>query len=343
MLIGDRPQKLYQSTAGSQTVPSTPTIQEGIESAPPAGRSRENSQALAPTSSKLSKTVSTSSGRSVKSVRSVHAVGSYPLGSLRIHSPSSPRNCSDQHEVLKSGDAVIILDVAAGVTLGYDSKAFTFRDGHAFEGVKNIPPGPHFFWAGLGEEGVRVGFWIMSSKRASDEYGEVHILRWNKFNETLEEEVSEAETRIQKQDVSRIAHKLEIYDDKSRELPSVPGSPGIQPSDTSNLWTRMTNSMKGAMLDRITGGKWNQWRIASTHDSVRPSAAEMAKIGEMPFIVGAEDYVLNFIFPRADTKTYRTDVVGRERTEQAMDTSVHVMAVSTRISYANCPLVLCNY
>ncbi len=46
--------------------------------------------------------------------------------------------------------------------------------------------------------------------------------------------------------------------------------------------------MKGALLTRITGQKWNHWQVSSTHD-VKPED-----------MVTRSDEVLGFIFPKAD-------------------------------------------
>ena len=89
-----------------------------------------------------------SSERSTKSVRSLHALGSYPLGSLRVHSPSPTRTSLDNYECLKSGDVVIIRDVPACSLLGYDTRSFIVQKEDSFEGIKDIPPGAHFIWGG---------------------------------------------------------------------------------------------------------------------------------------------------------------------------------------------------
>jgi len=129
-----------------------------------------------------------SSERSTKSVRSLHALGSYPLGTLRVHSPSPTRKSRvDTHDCLKSGDVVVIREVPTGSLLGYDTKAFVIKKDEPFEGIKDLPAGAHFIWGGSGTASLRNGFWIMSAKRASDEYGEIHVRRWDSYTEVIEE------------------------------------------------------------------------------------------------------------------------------------------------------------
>ena len=130
---------------------------------------------------------STNSIESAKSVREVHAVGSYPLGSLRVHSPSPTRGGTETRSFLTSGDAFIARDVPPGSLFGYDTRGFVIQVGDGFEGLKDIPPGAHFMWGGAEKASLRNGFWIMTGKKASNEIGEVHVKRWDKENEVLDE------------------------------------------------------------------------------------------------------------------------------------------------------------
>jgi A1 cistron-splicing factor AAR2 len=129
------------------------------------------------------------SAKSAKSVFSVHAVGSYPIGTLSVHSPSPTRRGAvrETREFLKQGDIFVVRDVPATALFGYDTRAVILKGDNPFDGVKDIPSGAHFFWGGSNQGSLRTGFWFMSARRASDEYGEVHVKRWDRENETLEE------------------------------------------------------------------------------------------------------------------------------------------------------------
>jgi A1 cistron-splicing factor AAR2 len=282
----------------------------------------------------LSKSPSTSttrsarSTRSVKSVRSVHAVGNFPLGSLRVHSPSPTRaQGADAHECLKSGDVVVIRDIPAGSLFGYDIRSFTIPNNGTFQGIKDIPSGPHFIWGSSTSSTSRTGFWIMSAKRASAEFGEIHVKRWNSYDECLSEEVSAAEIRIQKESVPEILDKLQEYtitnpsslnSDKSLDFSN---AKQLYEKDSS-IWAHLTSSMKGALLTKITGQEWNHWHVSSSDDYKSPS---MSNLPDDPMDFRRED-VLRFVFPRS-TRTFTEDVLGRDRTEQAMDTSSHVKSI----------------
>lgn len=74
------------------------------------------------------------------------------------------------------------------------------------------------------------------------------------------------------------------------------------------------------MLSTITGTSvWNSWHVSSTHDYKLDR-------GEKPTSVYGNDEVLTFVFPK-DLRTFSRHVTGRQRTEQAMDTTSHILAV----------------
>jgi A1 cistron-splicing factor AAR2 len=79
-----------------------------------------------------------------------------------------------------------------------------------------------------------------------------------------------------------------------------------------NIWIDLTSSIRAALLNKITTEKWNQWLVSSNYDS-------------KPEFPGTQS-ALNFVFPR-DSRTYASGVYGRERTDQAMDTSSHILAI----------------
>ncbi|KAF7957477.1 hypothetical protein EAE96_003055 [Botrytis aclada] len=299
----------------------------------------------------LLKSDSHSSGLSIlseKSVQSVNVVGSHPLGTLRVHTPSLPRERGvEHHEILKHGDVVVIGDLPASTIFGYDTKAYTIKTQGAFEGVKQIPAGAHFFWGGSGKGSSRTGFWLMTMKLASDEFGDIHVLKWDEFNESLGEEVSHAETRIQKASVPEIVNKLEPYlsapstpnpvpsNSKSSTPVGSPSSPITADSiDDTDKWRRLTFCIKHPYLKRVTGGKWNRWKVSSSHDikttDLQASGAPRNVKGGRTNFDG--DEFLNFVFPRS-VRTFSESSSGRERTEQAIDTSSYIVKAIGRCTY----------
>ncbi|TVY39664.1 hypothetical protein LSUB1_G003580 [Lachnellula subtilissima] len=269
-----------------------------------------------------------SKSSSARSVNSVQAVGSFPLGTLRVHSPSSPtRSTSPQHECLKSGDVFICRGIPAGSILGYDTQLLTIRARDQFEGIKDIPAGVHLIWGGSSLTSLRNGFWFISSKRASDEYGEIHVRRWDSQNEVLQEEVSNAEVRIQKSELPKLLHKMQPYN-ATASAPLTQGNSIVSTSPTTttkdpNIWLQMTFCIKGALLSKVTGQKWNHWQVSSLHDynheGHNPKSSRDADIT----IDNYKDEILNFVFPK-DTKTFSDESRGRQRTQQALDSTSYV-------------------
>lgn len=281
----------------------------------------------------LSKSLSISA-RSTHSVRSVAAVGTHPFGSLGVHSgEKGQRNSS--HECLLSGDVVIVTGMPPGSIFGLDTLSFTLSKDGQFYGFRDIPPGPHFLYGGAASEvSTRNGFWIMSQPRASGDHGEVFVKRWDSYSENLVDEVSAAEVRIQTENVPKVFNQLLPYNTKagtsgtSRGQQSSTQTPGVKDPAT---WSRLTFAIKGAMLTRITGRSWNQWLVSSSDAArymetyptdAKDNVLDMAKDQQM---VG-KDLVLKFAFPRNGV-TYSKEVIGRARTEQALDTSVHIFSV----------------
>ena len=140
-------------------------------------------------SSSVSTHSSKKSVASAKSVHSVHAVGSFPLGSLRLHSPSPTQGGDEKRQFLKSGDVLVVRDVPSGALIGYDTRGLSIKD-EKFDGIKDIPPGAHFVWGGSTVSSLRNGFWFMTAKKATNDLGEIHVKRWDKHEEVLGEVIN---------------------------------------------------------------------------------------------------------------------------------------------------------
>ncbi|TVY84791.1 hypothetical protein LSUE1_G001022 [Lachnellula suecica] len=250
------------------------------------------------------------------SVRSVPAVGYFPIGSLQVHSPS-PTRPDGEMECLKSGDVFIVRGIPKGSVLGYDNHVLTIGKEGQFEGIKDIPGGMHLVWGGSGIATLRNGFWFMSSKRASDEYGEIHVRRWDMQNEVLSEEVSQAEVRIQKGELPELLPKMQSY-----AAPVNSGNTSAVAKDPE-IWPQLTSCMKGKLLTKITGQEWNHWQVSSFHDySSQPKGPNLRREADIT-IGNYKDDVLKFMFPKS-SRTFTDESRGRTRTEQALDSTSYV-------------------
>ena len=282
------------------------------------------------------------SARSGKSVKSVAAVGTYHFGSLRVLSNDNNNSKYPAPECLLSGDVVVVTGMPPGSFLGIDTISFTLGKDSHFEGVKDLPPGPHFIYGGSSSElSTRNGFWIMSERRASGVHGEVFVKRWDRYSETLEDELSTAEVRIQKENVPNIFNGLMPY--ATRASPSGVSLIASQKSlfytkdmgaKDPQMWNCLTFAIKGAMLNRITSQAWNKWHVSSTQESKSMEMKPIdTKLNTMLDIASdrveqmtRSDQVLSFAFPRTGM-TFSLQVIGRARTEQALDTSSHVLSI----------------
>lgn len=95
------------------------------------------------------------------------------------------------NKLFEQGATFVFLDVPPGTEFGIDMNVFYVAD--KFRGIKMIPPGLHFiYYSGVskyGQSAPRTGFFHMFAP------GEVLVRKWNKYNETMSEEiVSEEET-----------------------------------------------------------------------------------------------------------------------------------------------------
>ena len=85
--------------------------------------------------------------------------------------------------------------------------------------------------------------------------------------------------------------------------------------------------MKGALLSNITGHEWNQWQVSST-DDYKPAVRISGHPDDAHTLHKSGDKVLKFVFPKTN-RTFSSNSIGADRTEQAMDTSAHILGVIT--------------
>ncbi|WYZ39834.1 hypothetical protein EsH8_IV_000175 [Colletotrichum jinshuiense] len=291
------------------------------------------------------------------SCKSIRVTGAHPLGSLQVHQaldstlsqevamnpntqsdddeppplgPIEPQDVADtqqpspQHEhSLGGGDIVLIMDLPASFTVGYDSVSFTARE---FVGVRDIPPGPHFFWVSETEaSSTRCGFWIISSATEK-----IHVMQWDKFNEVIGEPASHVEARFQRDNIRGIYPKLAPYQVRALNAnvkPAITQSPSPDPefARNTNIWQQLTDAISSPFLSRITARQSSDWAV-HTSDRVRgalmlPAEVELEK--RVPNIVASTE--LNFTFSQG-AKTYDAESVGAARTEQAVDATGHLLS-----------------
>ena len=278
----------------------------------------------------------------LKSVRS-HGDGSELPGNVS----TLPREEFDEDfqdingsQCLHEGDVVIITGVPAGSFIGYDTVGLNVEKTSHFGGIRELPPGPHFIYGGSTSEiSTRSGFWVISNQRMPGEPGEVFVKTWDKYTETLEEEDNAVEIRSRKDNLQSTYSTLLPYNIRAVKTLELSNSnissakASIHVSDPKT-WQSLTFAIKGAMLSRITGGNWNKWKVTSMDECETTTGKPVDYQGQTPMDLVPEgvdttvatEKVLKFIFPPG-SKTYSEMVVGRARSEQAMDSSSHVKGI----------------
>ncbi|KAM0348656.1 hypothetical protein ACHAPU_004091 [Fusarium lateritium] len=294
------------------------------------------------------------------SAKSVSVVGTHPLGTLHVHQVNeTPREEEDdegpppldplpaqgennntsvyktsQHGSSKSfhspnweplthklggGDVVLILDLPEVFTVGYDSISFTAKH---FGGVRDIPPGAHFFWvAHPGGLSARCGFWVVTNRVDT-----VHVMQWDRFNEVLGDS-ARAEARIQADNLETIHSKLVPYQDPSSvNAPSGQLTEGASERNF-NMWEQLTGRVTESLLNRVTGQQFDNWTV-HTGDRVKGS---ILMAGEMELDQSISNPLLqtrelNFVFGQR-TKTYSTVNTGADRTLEATDATSYILSL----------------
>ncbi|KAF4956215.1 hypothetical protein FGADI_4027 [Fusarium gaditjirri] len=231
-----------------------------------------------------------------------------------FHSPS----CEPLTHTMGGGDVVLILDLPEVFTVGYDSISFTAKH---FGGVRDIPPGAHFFWVTHpGGLSARCGFWIVTNSVDT-----VHVMQWDRYNEVLGDS-ARAEARIQAENLNTIHSKLVPYQDPS----AVNAANGELTQATShknlNMWEQLTGKITESLLNRVTGQNYDNWTV-HTGDRAKGSllmAGEMELDNSIsnPLLKARE---LNFAFSQR-TKTYSTDNTGADRTLRATDATPYMLS-----------------
>lgn len=230
---------------------------------------------------------------SMTSHTSIPVVGTFPLGSLRVHKAmDSPRpgrsdgrsladnddtsdmpplegdevDATETNSHICSGDVFLLLDLPSNSTVGCDAKAIGTGTSQ-FQGFRDIPPGPHFIWMSEPNAMSRCGYWFL----ASTQRRQVRVKQWDKFNEVLVTPASDFEARDVRDNVGKLYPQLVSYgtDDGSSQKTGGPGvgggaggggggsgsGSGKEEDDATLLWAQLTTCISEKLLARVTGKK----------------------------------------------------------------------------------------
>lgn len=309
---------------------------------------------------------------SMTSHTSIPVVGTFPLGSLRVHKaigsprppppagPPAPDTADmpplegeeeDQQMVATTagpltggGDIFLLLDLPPNSTVGCDARAIGIGTSH-FQGLRDIPPGPHLVWVSEPSAMSRCGYWFL----ATAQHPHVHVKQWDRFNEVLVTPPSAFEVRDLRDNVSSLYPQLVPYGlagpaaappphHDAAELRGEKKAEEHHDDDdaTLRLWRRLAACISTRVLARVTGkAAAHEW-LVDTSDSAAgsggflPTAAANPKTTQTyQTLVGTGE--LTFLFPEGDVDVHTAAAAAAAktttgvRTDPVPDTSMDIV------------------
>lgn len=265
---------------------------------------------------------------SLRSHTSIPVVGTFPLGSLKVHqimdSPrpqrAEPPKLDDPQmppledargtkrggaEPLPRGDIFLVLDLPPNSTVGCDAKAIG-TGAKGFKGICDIAPGPHFIWVSEPSAMSRCGFWFVTK-----DPGQVRVKQWDTFNEVLVDPASNFEVRDQKNNVANLYPRLVPYgfngepaDSSGAGTAAAAPKADLGQEDAARLWQQLTTFIGEELLMRITGKAGvGEWLVDTSDSAVGDSNFPQAKTTQTyQTLAGTGE--LSFLFPETDVDLY---------------------------------------
>lgn len=209
--------------------------------------------------------------------------------------------------------AVLLLGLPQSALAGIDLLSFTVTP--RFHGVKDLPPGFHFIFAGSTSAfSVRHGLWFhVSPKRSPAPH--LFITRWRTDTETLAAETDPAETLRWRANIG------EFWREGLTPYRQTPSKDATAPDrEASGDWPLLASRVTPALLSRITQGDERSWGLTSA-SSARADLDEIPGLGAGKHAASPPaEKELRFL-PVDLRRTWRAGATGRERTDAAQDRS----------------------
>lgn len=285
---------------------------------------------------------------SIRSHTSIPVVGTFPLGSLQVHkimdSPRPQRPAGPQPQVsdmpplehdavageasapadlsspaVGEGDIFLILDLPPNATVGCDARAIG-TGASGFQGIRDIPPGPHFIWVAEPSAMSRCGYWFVAKEGQGQR--EVRVKQWDRFNEVLVDPASDFEARDHKANVAALCPQLVphgYFAGRDPPGPTTTHRPRSAPprgadedeededEDAAQLWRQLTSRISVRLLARVTGRPAGAGEfLLDTSDSAVGDAGgflPQARSTQLhQAVAGAGE--LHFLFPEGDVDVH---------------------------------------
>ncbi|USW55453.1 Putative A1 cistron-splicing factor, AAR2, AAR2 domain superfamily [Septoria linicola] len=214
---------------------------------------------------------------------------------------------------MESADSpvLLLLDLPPSALGGIDLLSFTVTP--RFRGVKDLPPGLHFSFAGTSTAfSERHGIWFRVPG-ASSSSDHLFITRWDAAAEMLKAETDDAEKLRWKANLGSIWKEgLTPYRQTSTDAKE-------DAQEEISDWPALISAITPSVLSKITSGDANNWYLTSA-SSARRDIEDIPGLDENDKTALQADKELNFL-PVDLKKTWREGATGRERTEAAQDRS----------------------
>lgn len=213
--------------------------------------------------------------------------------------------------------ALLLLDLPASALAGIDLLAFTVTP--RFRGVKDLPSGYHFAFAGTSAAfSERHGLWFRIPDKSKSDAMPLFVAKWNTAAETLAAETDEAERLRWRANLGSIWREgLTPYRQTTSKI-ALPEADEEEEEEV-NDWPSLTSAISEALLSRITGGDSSHWHLTSA-SSARRDLEDIPGLNEQDKEELQADKELRLL-PVDLKQTWREGATGRERTEAAQDRS----------------------
>lgn len=224
-----------------------------------------------------------------------------------------------------TGAALLLSDLPKGALGGIDLLSFTTSP--RFQGIKNIPAGIHFCFAGATSElSLRHGIWF--EVPAHDDINHVPavlIKQWDPKTESLTI-VSDA-TEILRQRANLGSIWREYLTPYRQSVPSNTKADKANEGKESQAWTQLSRHITTETLKRVLGDTPNHWSLTSSSSTV----LDQDDIAHLTLRPGFSEPDLNLL--QIDLrKTWPQGATGRERTVAAQDRSWYITHASPNLA-----------
>lgn len=220
--------------------------------------------------------------------------------------------------------AILLLDLPQGALGGIDLLSFTTSP--RFRGIKHLPPGVHFAFAGATSAlSLRHGLWFEIPEEVSSSGPPLVITKWDPTIEGLVAETSGPEILRQRANIGSLwRESLTPYRQSAGNKESKSGQ-NSSPTIEDGSWKTLSNTINTDVLKRILGVSASDWVLNSSSSAIADQD-DIAHLTQQPSATtpaissSPSENNLNLL-PISFKQTWPPHATGRQRTTCARDRS----------------------